>query len=118
MARFDMTQVSRRTMLILAAIILAGVLPADAQQGDPRRTHHRHRGDHDCARRALDEGRAKPLAEILPAVEAALGGQVIEIEMERCTDPIVYEVKVLRLDGRLVEAKVDAMTGKIIERDD
>jgi uncharacterized membrane protein YkoI len=113
-----MTALSRRTLLIVAALGLAGVSPADAQWGEPHRMHRRNRGDHDCARRALEEGRAKPLAEILPAVESELGGQAIEIELEHCSDRIVYEIKVLRPDGRLVEAKAEAVTGKIIERDD
>jgi uncharacterized membrane protein YkoI len=83
--------------------------------GEQRRNRHRRRDDHDCARRALEEGRARPLAEILPAVESALGGQVIEVELEHCDARIVYEVKVLRPDGRLVEAEVDAMTGEVLK---
>jgi uncharacterized membrane protein YkoI len=115
MAKFD-----RRTIVLLgAALGLGGVSRARAQFDEPYR--HRHRGhrrdDHDCARRALAEGRAKPLTEILPGVESALGGQAIEIELEHCSGRIIYEIKVLRPDGQLIEAKVDAMTGKIVEDD-
>jgi uncharacterized membrane protein YkoI len=116
MASFD-----RRTVLLAGALSLLGIAGAAAQFDDGPPFRHRHRGhrrdDHDCARRALAEGRAKPLTEILPAVEKALGGQAIEIELEHCSGRIVYEVKALRPDGQLVEAKVDAMTGKILEDD-
>lgn len=113
-----MSVVSRRTILIMGAMTLAGSLPAEAQGGEAHRMRRRLRGDHECARRALEAGRAKPLAEILPAVESELGGQAIEIELEHCSDRIVYEIKVLRADGRMVEAKAEAATGTIIERDD
>ncbi|KAA5601682.1 PepSY domain-containing protein [Blastochloris sulfoviridis] len=113
----------RRVILLAGACGLLGIAGAAAQYGGPhghgeqRRKRHRRRDDHDCARRALQEGRARPLAEILPTVESALGGEVIEIELEHCDDRIVYEVKVLRPDGRLVEAKVDARTGEVLEEE-
>ncbi|MFD2184777.1 PepSY domain-containing protein [Rhodoplanes azumiensis] len=85
-------------------------------RGEGRR--RRQRGDHDCALKALSEGRAKPLSELLPVIEKELGGQAIDVELERCHGRIVYEVKALRPDGKLVEVKVDALTGKPIEDDD
>ena len=112
-----MSGFDRRSILLGGALGAFGIGAAGAQFEEPfRHGRRRHgRGDHDCARRALAEGRAKPLTEILPAVELALGGQAIEIELEHCSGQIVYEIKLLRPDGQLIEAKVDAMTGKIIE---
>lgn len=114
-----MVSFDRRTLLLAGAFGLAGVAGAGAQFDEPRRHRHRRRdgGDHDCARRALEEGRAKPLTEILPKVESALRGQAIEIELEHCSGRIIYEVKVLRPDGQLIEAKVDALTADILEVD-
>jgi uncharacterized membrane protein YkoI len=113
MANFD-----RRTLLLLAgALSFVGIAGAGADSDEPRRHRHRghRRGDHECARRALEEGRAKPLTEILPKVESALGGKAIEIELDHCSGQIVYEVKVLSPDGQLIEAKVDALTGDVLE---
>jgi hypothetical protein len=95
----------------------SGGPPPWAGRGEGHRRRH-HRGDHDCAMRALADGRAKPLSELLPTIEKELGGQVIDVELEHCHGQIVYEVKVLRPDGRLVEAEVDALTGKRIEEAD
>ncbi|NVO13322.1 MAG: PepSY domain-containing protein [Rhodoplanes sp.] len=127
--------IHRRTLVFAGLALFAGALPVLAQRGDGpppwagppgggggrgegRGWRRRHRGDHDCALRALAEGRAKPLSEILPIVEKDLGGQAIDVELEHCQGRIVYEVKLLRPDGRLVEAVVDAMTGKRIEDSD
>ena len=105
--------------MLAGVFSVVGIAGAGAQFDEPRRHRQRRhgRGDHDCARRALEEGRARPLSEILPKVESALGGQAIEIELEHCSGRIMYEVKVLRPDGQLIEAKVDALTGTIIEDD-
>ncbi|WP_170149650.1 PepSY domain-containing protein [Rhodoplanes roseus] len=131
--------IARRSLLLAGLAVLTGtsppISPALAQRGEgppwgggpppwagggrgEGRRRRRHRGDHDCALKALAEGRAKPLSEILPIVEKELGGQAIDVELEHCQGRIVYEVKVLRPDGRLVEAEVDAMTGKRIEDGD
>ncbi|CAL8978261.1 hypothetical protein RHODGE_RHODGE_04371 [Rhodoplanes serenus] len=129
---------SRRSLLLGGLAIIASACPALAQRGEGRPwggggpppwaggggggrgegRRRRRRDDHDCALRALAEGRAKPLTEILPAVEKELGGHAIDVELEHCAGRVVYEVKVLRPDGRLVETTVDAMTGKRIEDDD
>ena len=57
-----------------------------------------------------------PLDEILRRNEAEIGGRVIEIELERKGGGYVYEIKVLRSDGRKSELKFDGRTGVIIRR--
>jgi hypothetical protein len=125
-----MTILGRRNVLLgvllLSGFAAVGVAPSAADPGDHggapwgegRRRPRRHRGDHDCALRALAEGRAKPLSEILPPIEKELGGNAIDVELEHCSGRIVYEIKLLRPDGRLIEAVVDAQTGKRIEDGD
>lgn len=130
----------RRTLLLAGLAFLGSAATARAQRGDgppwrgdgpppwagrgrgegrgEGRGRRRQRGDHDCALKALSEGRAKPLSELLPVIEKELGGQAIDVELEHCHGRIVYEVKALRPDGKLVEAKVDALTGKPVEDDD
>jgi len=71
--------------------------------------------DHDRARRALERGEALPLATILPQVEAALGARVIEVDLERDDGRFVYEFELIDARGRILEAEVDAATGRILE---
>ena len=76
--------------------------------------------DHELARRALEEGRVLPLAEILAKMKPDVPGKVIEVVLEVDDGTLVYDLKVLSPKGRLQEMKVDAATGKILkmENDD
>ena len=74
--------------------------------------------DHDLARRALEQGRALPLADILAKVTPRVPGKVIEVELEVDDGTLVYDLKVLTPQGRLQEIEVDAATGKILEIED
>jgi uncharacterized membrane protein YkoI len=74
--------------------------------------------DHDLARRALEEGRALPLAEILAKMKPDLPGKVIEVVVEIDDGNLVYDLKVLSAEGRLQEIEVDAATGKILTMED
>lgn len=74
--------------------------------------------DHELARRALQEGRALPLAEILAKMKPDLPGKVIEVVLEVDDGTLVYELKVLSPKGRLQEIEVDAATGKILKMED
>jgi uncharacterized membrane protein YkoI len=74
--------------------------------------------DHEVARRALEEGRALPLAEILAKMKPDLPGKVIEVVLELDDGTLVYDLKVLSPKGRLQEMKVDAATGKILKMED
>jgi uncharacterized membrane protein YkoI len=74
--------------------------------------------DHDLARRALEQGRALPLADILAKVTPRVPGKVIEVELEVDDGALVYDLKVLTPQGRLQEIEVDAATGRILEIED
>ena len=74
--------------------------------------------DHDLARRAVEEGRALPLAEILAKMKPDLPGKVIEVVFEIDDGNLVYNLKVLSAKGRLHEIEVDAATGKILKMED
>ena len=106
---------------------LAALAPATAEEpneyGDRRRrSRHRYRHrdleDHEFARRALQDGRARPLADILAIAKEKIGGEVIGVDLEQRAGAMVYELKVLRPNGELVEMQVDALTGAIIKQDD
>lgn len=69
--------------------------------------------DHDVARRAVERGEIKPLAEILQTVRDKLPGEVASVKLERERGRLVYEFRVVGARGRLLEVYVDAATGEI-----
>ena len=74
--------------------------------------------DHDLARRLLEEGRIRPLAEVVAAVEAKVPGKMLEVEFELEHGVYIYEIKMLRADGRVQEVEVDAASGTILKVED
>ena len=92
-------------MSALRALLLAlslALLPAAATHAD---------GDHDRARAALRAGEVLPLHTVLERLQREQPGQVLEVELDREHGEWVYEIKLLRPDGRVVELKRDARTG-------
>lgn len=89
-----------------AGIILAALLVCFPALAD---------GDHDRARRALQEGRILPLKEILARAETAYPGQLLEAELEDERGVLVYEIKMLTGDGRVVTLYYDAATGELLK---
>lgn len=119
--------ISRRRLLSLFGLALAGHASAAAQEWDGYGERHRrrrhghgrhHDDDHEFARRALQEGRARPLADILAAAKDAIGGDVIGVELEEKRGAMAYELKVLRPNGELVELYLDALTGAVVKQGD
>lgn len=90
----------------MAIILLALALPATAQAGGD---------DHDAVRRAVDSGKARPLAELKLIVKDRVPGEIVSVRLDRERSVLVYEFRILTANGRLVEAEVDAATGKILE---
>jgi len=111
----------------LVLLGLLGLAPAFGEEGEGRgerrrwrRRHrwgHRHFYDQEVARRALQEGRARPLAEILAKAKESIRGDVIGVDLEEQDGAMVYELKVLRPDGELAEIRVDALTGAVLRQD-
>lgn len=98
---------NRRQILLASAFFVAGGSAAYCSDDDDHE-------DHDRAFRALREGEAKPLADILEKVEKQFGGDVVGIEFERENGRYVYELKIVAPDGRLREIYVDAMTAEVL----
>ena len=96
----------RRTFALALALTVASY--SAAYPGDGRR-------DHERARRALEEGRARPLADILTQVRGRLGGEVIDVEFDRENGRYIYELKVITPAGQLREVHVDALTAEILK---
>jgi uncharacterized membrane protein YkoI len=96
-----MTRTRFLFVLISAAVLLgAGTGSADS--------------DHDAARRAVERGEIRPLAEILSALRNRVAGDIVGVELEREHGRWVYEIKALDARGRRAKFYVDARTGDII----
>ncbi len=100
-----------RHLLILLAIAASN--PASARDG---------RDDdeigHETAKELLDRGRILPLETILANVAERVPGKLIETELENEHGHIMYDIKILRPDGRVQEVEVDAATGEILKIED
>lgn len=70
--------------------------------------------DHDRARRAVEDGRILPLKDIIARAEAAYPGQLIEAELEEERGVMIYEIKMLTTDGRVMKLHYDAGTGALL----
>lgn len=99
----------RRSLLLaaLAWVVASGVASADDD-----------RDDHERAHRAVAEGKALPLSDILAALRPSLDGEVIEVEHEAKGGRLLYELKVLSRSGRVREIYVDAATAAIVSAKD
>ncbi len=72
----------------------------------------------EAAKRLLSEGRIKPLSEILDAVRRQVPGEMLEVELELEKTGYVYELKLLRPDGKVQEIEADAASGDILKIED
>jgi uncharacterized membrane protein YkoI len=73
---------------------------------------------HEEARRLLESGRVIPLEQILEQLHRNVPGKLLETEIERDDGRIIYDLKILRPDGRVQEVEVDAATGEILKIED
>ena len=96
---------SRPAPLLL--LLLAPTLPAAQTPSDA-----------DLARAAVARGEIMALSEILPAIEAGWGGQVLDVELDEEAGLRTYEFEILTADGRLIEVEVNAATGEVVEVED
>lgn len=91
----------------LAATLLAA-LPARADDDDDD-------DDHDRARRAVEQGRALPLRVVLDQVERQFQGRAVNVELVREHGRLIYEIRLLQADGRVVKLEVDAASGAVLK---
>ncbi len=101
-------------MLLFALAVLPASTPlahADDDDDDDDADHYR-------AGRAVTQGQARPLAQILAAIQAQLGGEVVGVKFKRKNGRYVYKLKVVTPAGGLREVSVDAATGDIVQNED
>ncbi|MBN8911605.1 MAG: PepSY domain-containing protein [Rhizobiales bacterium] len=91
---------------------ISSIVTTPARAGDDAR-------DQEIARKALLEGRIRPLSEIIEKVKPHLPGKILGVELEvEDNGSIVYEFDVIDQSGRLMEVEVDAATGAILSIED
>jgi uncharacterized membrane protein YkoI len=94
-------------MKLLTAFLVAALAAASASASD-----------HDRARRAVEEGRILPLKEILARAQGAYPGQMIEAELEDEGGIVVYEIKILTTNNRVMKLSYNAATGELLKTKD
>ena len=65
-------------------------------------------------RALVTSGELMPLDEILRRNEAHIVGRVLDLHLERKRGAYIYDIKVLRADGRYGKIEIDARTGIIM----
>lgn len=73
--------------------------------------------DQDRALQLREAGKILSLGEILSMNSAWIDGHILEVELERERDILIYELEILDDKGRVWELKVDAKSGRIIKRE-
>jgi hypothetical protein len=107
-----MTLTHLRILAVAAAISCAGAAHAAAPPtcGEPGRPPH----DHEQARAALTRGEVVPLRRVLETVERQTPGDILKIELLATPNGgLIYKLKILARDGRVVKHCVDARTGAL-----
>jgi len=101
----------RRAVIgLLSAAIAVAAMPAAVLAKDSEKDE-----DHDRARHALERGEILSLDKVMAVVRDRVGGDVVGVELERDDERWIYEFKVLRPDGRVVEVTVDAASARILK---
>lgn len=88
----------------LAVSLLLSAAPARARDSD-----------HDRARSAVQAGQVLPLRTILDSVARDYPGDVIETELEESHDRLVYEIKLISPEGRVMKLIYDARDGSLLK---
>lgn len=73
------------------------------------------RDDAERAYRGARSGDFLPVATLMRTVRAAYPGEIVEAELDEDDGEAQYEFYVLQADGRMIEVKVDARSGRILE---
>lgn len=104
--------VTRRTLLLALALLPLGaeVVYGDDDDDDDK--------DHNRASRAVQQGGARPLAEILDKARAHIGGEIVGLKFKSKDGRYVYKLKVVTPTGQLREVSIDAATGEIVKYGD
>lgn len=113
--RFVIRRGTRRMMpfarAIASVLLLMLVLPGPALADD----------DHDDAQRAwrgANSGEFLPFARLARIALDRYPGRIVEAELDDDDGRVVYEIKILQRNGRVLDVELDARTGRILGVDE
>ncbi len=70
---------------------------------------------YDAVLKSVQDGSILPLYKIRDIITKRLGGDIVGVHIHAEDGKTIYELKILKDDGRLVEADVNAADGEILE---
>lgn len=73
--------------------------------------------DQDQVLQLRQSGEVMALEQILMISRQQQQGRILEVELEREGDDIIYELKILADDGQVWELKVDARNGNLVKKE-
>lgn len=73
--------------------------------------------DQDQVLQLRQSGEVMALEQILMISRQQQQGRILEVELEREGDVIIYELKILADDGQVWELKVDARNGNLVKKE-
>ncbi|MCP3687246.1 MAG: peptidase M4 [Gammaproteobacteria bacterium] len=68
-------------------------------------------------RELVKQGKLWSLESIMELYPQQQYGELLDLEVERENGAIVYELKFLQADGRIVELEIDASNGDLLEQE-
>ncbi len=71
--------------------------------------------DHERVYEMLQSGQIISLERILKIGRQRVSGKVIEVELEREKDTLIYELEILNRQGKVWEVEIDAVSGKVLK---
>jgi uncharacterized membrane protein YkoI len=101
----------RRNPFLAALVVAALAVPLLAHADDDD-------DDHDLARTLVERGEIKPLSEVLARAVSLHPGDVVSVDLDEDDGRWIYEIEMVRRDGRKVEIEIDAATLAIVGDDD
>jgi uncharacterized membrane protein YkoI len=98
-----------RRRLCLCGLLLAIAAPAIGV------TSAHADNDQDRAREKVQSGEIRPLQDVLRSVRRQVPGRVLGARLVDFGGSLVYQIRLLTADGRVVEVTADARSGGILD---
>lgn len=92
----------------LFLVMVVGTISLSIDADDLRRSE---------IRRMIEENKIIPLQSILTRYPESEYGRLLDLEAEREDGIVVYELEFLQPNGRVLEIKVDASNGQLLEKE-